>query len=85
MIESLHLFTSICNSKYFTKAAMILFLNKKDLFEEKIQRSPLSETFPEYSGKRFMFWSLYQKHFRNIQVKVLCFGPIIRNISGIYR
>ncbi|KAL7833314.1 hypothetical protein SRHO_G00303320 [Serrasalmus rhombeus] len=30
--------------------SIILFLNKKDLFEEKITLSPLSICFPEYSG-----------------------------------
>uniref|UniRef100_A0A914RG50 Uncharacterized protein n=1 Tax=Parascaris equorum TaxID=6256 RepID=A0A914RG50_PAREQ len=38
MIESMQLFSSICNSTWFLSTAMILFLNKKDLFMEKIQR-----------------------------------------------
>lgn len=51
MIESMKLFDSICNSKWFVETSIILFLNKKDLFEEKIARSPLTICFPEYSGK----------------------------------
>lgn len=51
MIESMKLFDSICNSKWFVETSIILFLNKKDLFEEKIQRSPLTICFPEYTGK----------------------------------
>lgn len=51
MIESMKLFDSICNSKWFVETSIILFLNKKDLFEEKIVRSPLTICFPEYSGK----------------------------------
>lgn len=50
MIESMKLFDSICNSKWFVDTSIILFLNKKDLFEEKITRSPLSICFPEYKG-----------------------------------
>ncbi len=49
--ESLKLFDSICNNKWFTDTSIILFLNKKDIFEEKIKKSPLSICFPEYTGK----------------------------------
>ena len=51
MQESLKLFDSICNNKWFGDTSIILFLNKKDLFEEKILRSPLTICFPEYTGK----------------------------------
>ncbi|XP_058855568.1 guanine nucleotide-binding protein G(i) subunit alpha-2 isoform X2 [Acipenser ruthenus] len=50
MHESMKLFDSICNNKWFTETSIILFLNKKDLFEEKITRSPLSICYSEYSG-----------------------------------
>jgi len=50
MRESLKLFESICNNPFFSKTSMILFLNKKDLFEDKIEKSPLSICFPEYEG-----------------------------------
>ncbi|KAM7534713.1 hypothetical protein Aperf_G00000112374 [Anoplocephala perfoliata] len=52
MQESLKLFDSICNNKWFTDTSIILFLNKKDLFAEKIKRSPLTVCFPEYPGKQ---------------------------------
>lgn len=51
MIESMKLFDSICNSKWFVDTSIILFLNKKDLFEEKIKISPLTICFPEYTGQ----------------------------------
>lgn len=51
MHESMKLFDSICNNKWFTDTSIILFLNKKDLFEEKIKRSPLTICYPEYTGK----------------------------------
>lgn len=46
MHESMKLFDSICNNKWFTDTSIILFLNKKDLFEEKIIHSPLTICFP---------------------------------------
>ncbi|KAJ8872656.1 hypothetical protein PR048_026265 [Dryococelus australis] len=55
MQESLKLFDSICNNKWFTDTSIILFLNKKDLFEEKIKKSPLTICFPEYAGKFIAF------------------------------
>ena len=51
MHESLMLFDSICNNKFFIDTSIILFLNKKDLFAEKIKKSPLTICFPEYTGK----------------------------------
>lgn len=51
MHESMKLFDSICNNKWFTETSIILFLNKKDLFENKIEKSPLNLCFPEYNGK----------------------------------
>ncbi|XP_011505328.1 PREDICTED: guanine nucleotide-binding protein G(i) subunit alpha-like [Ceratosolen solmsi marchali] len=50
MIESMKLFDSICNSKWFVDTSIILFLNKKDIFENKICKSPLTICFPEYKG-----------------------------------
>ncbi|KAK3512687.1 hypothetical protein QTP70_023168, partial [Hemibagrus guttatus] len=50
MHESMKLFDSICNNKWFTETSIILFLNKKDLFETKIAQSPLTICFPEYTG-----------------------------------
>uniref|UniRef100_A0A673X2T0 Guanine nucleotide binding protein (G protein), alpha activating activity polypeptide O, a n=1 Tax=Salmo trutta TaxID=8032 RepID=A0A673X2T0_SALTR len=50
MHESMKLFDSICNNKWFTDTSIILFLNKKDIFEQKIKKSPLSICFPEYTG-----------------------------------
>jgi len=31
-----------------------MFLNKKDLFEEKIKNSPLTVCFPDYTGQSLM-------------------------------
>ncbi|KAJ3179485.1 guanine nucleotide-binding protein subunit alpha [Gaertneriomyces sp. JEL0708] len=50
MQEALTLFDSICNSRWFTRTSIILFLNKIDLFREKLPRSPLSKYFPDFNG-----------------------------------
>uniref|UniRef100_A0A8C6PSA2 Guanine nucleotide binding protein (G protein), alpha transducing activity polypeptide 2 n=1 Tax=Nothobranchius furzeri TaxID=105023 RepID=A0A8C6PSA2_NOTFU len=50
MHESLHLFNSICNHRFFALTSIVLFLNKKDLFEEKIKKVHLSICFPDYDG-----------------------------------
>jgi len=50
MQEALTLFDSICNSRWFVKTSIILFLNKIDLFKEKLPVSPLSKFFPDYQG-----------------------------------
>ena len=56
-MESMNLFDSICNNKWFLETSIILFLNKKDLFEDKIKKSPLTICFPEYTGMQFIIWS----------------------------
>jgi len=50
MHESLKLFKEICNSKWFVETAMILFLNKRDLFAVKIVKVPLTVCFDDYKG-----------------------------------
>jgi len=50
MHESLKLFKEICNSRWFIDTSMILFLNKRDLFDEKIKKVDLKVAFAEYSG-----------------------------------
>jgi GTPase SAR1 family protein len=51
MVEALNLFDEICNYKMFKKTSMILFLNKRDLFAEKITKVPLNKgCFPDYDG-----------------------------------
>jgi len=49
MKESLLLFDEICNSPWFKETNFILFLNKTDLFREKIQKVDLSCCFPSYT------------------------------------
>jgi len=50
--EDIDLFGEIVNSKWFVKTPVIIFLNKSDLFEEKIKTVPLTVAFPEYDGEQ---------------------------------
>jgi len=50
MQESMSLFDQICNMQWFMNTSLILFLNKKDLFEQKIKKSNITAAFPEYKG-----------------------------------
>jgi guanine nucleotide-binding protein subunit alpha len=55
MQEALMLFNNVCNSPWFTKTSIILFLNKIDIFQEKIKTSPIADYFPDYTGKLVCF------------------------------
>lgn len=59
MEESKALFKTIITYPWFQHSSVILFLNKKDLLEEKIMYSHLVDYFPEYDGKsdRFAKWA----------------------------
>lgn len=50
MQESLSLFEQTCQTKWFDNASIILFLNKSDIFQEKIQKKDLKICFPDYTG-----------------------------------
>eukprot|EP01105_Mastigella_eilhardi_P009828 TRINITY_DN22_c0_g2_i1.p2 TRINITY_DN22_c0_g2~~TRINITY_DN22_c0_g2_i1.p2 ORF type:complete len:390 (-),score=129.70 TRINITY_DN22_c0_g2_i1:1380-2510(-) len=48
--ESLRLFRDVCASKWFLHSNIFLFLNKKDILEQKVHSSPLNKFYPEYTG-----------------------------------
>jgi len=50
MHESILLFDEICNSSWFQNTSIILFLNKEDLFRDKITKVDLKICFPNYDG-----------------------------------
>ncbi|OJD21429.1 guanine nucleotide-binding protein alpha-3 subunit [Blastomyces percursus] len=67
MMESLVLFDSVVNSRWFMRTSIILFLNKVDLFRQKLGRSPLNKYFPDYSGgndvnraAKYLLWRFNQ-------------------------
>lgn len=54
MEESKALFKTIITYPWFQHSSVILFLNKKDLLEEKIMYSHLVDYFPEFDGEFFI-------------------------------
>ncbi|KAJ6471430.1 G-protein alpha subunit [Mycena sanguinolenta] len=69
MRESLALFSSIINSRWFLCTSIILFLTEIDDFKAKISKSPISAHFPEYSGgadinkaAKYILWRFMQEN-----------------------
>lgn len=52
MVEALELFRSVCNNRAFANTSIMLFLNKKDIFAEKILYSDIAaqRPFDDYAG-----------------------------------
>jgi len=50
MTESIKLFRGVVGNDALHHVSMILFLNKEDLFMEKINRSDLKKCFPDFPG-----------------------------------
>jgi len=57
--ESLDVFTSVCQNEWLAGKPIILFLNKKDIFAEKIKRTNLNVCFPDYNGTKAFLASFY--------------------------
>ena len=67
MLESLVLFDSVVNSRWFMRTSIVLFLNKVDLFKEKLAKSSLAAYFPDYTGgpdvnraAKYLLWRFNQ-------------------------
>jgi len=73
--EALELFEEIANNKWFANTSVILFLNKRDIFKEKIHRVPLKNYFNEYEGgdnydKAVEFITAKFRNLRQVQGKL---------------
>jgi hypothetical protein len=53
MVDALNLFQSVCETAAFEQTHMLLFLNKRDLFEKKITKVAIQSVpaFKDYSGQ----------------------------------
>lgn len=76
--ESLDLFEGIINLPWFREAPIILFLNKNDLFIEKVTRVDIGTFFPLYhggldynAGLQFIQTNFFQRN-RNNQKTIYC-------------
>jgi len=59
MDESLQVFAETIDLETFKETAFILFLNKKDIFDEKIQKVPITVCFRDYTGAQTSDDSLF--------------------------
>lgn len=49
--DALEVFENIANNKLLAKPSIILFLNKKDIFVEKVANFPIKSFFSDFQGK----------------------------------
>ncbi|KAF7297814.1 Heterotrimeric G-protein alpha subunit [Mycena kentingensis (nom. inval.)] len=75
MRESLVLFESVINSRWFLRTSIILFLNKIDVFRVKLSKVPLERYFPEYTGgqdinkaAKYVLWRFMQENRARLSV-----------------
>ncbi|KAH7920557.1 guanine nucleotide binding protein, alpha subunit [Leucogyrophana mollusca] len=75
MAESLLLFESVINSRWFLRTSIILFLNKIDVFKTKLPKVPLERYFPEYTGgadinkaAKYILWRFMQANRARLSV-----------------
>lgn len=59
------LFDSLVNCDWFKSKPVLLFLNKIDLFKERITISPISEYFPSFRGPN-TDWRAAARYFANL-------------------
>ncbi|EHN02696.1 Gpa2p [Saccharomyces cerevisiae x Saccharomyces kudriavzevii VIN7] len=73
--ESLVLFDNIVNSRWFARTSVVLFLNKIDLFAEKLGKVPMQNYFPDYTGgsdinkaAKYILWRFVQLNRANLSI-----------------
>ncbi|ODV63830.1 guanine nucleotide-binding protein subunit alpha [Ascoidea rubescens DSM 1968] len=74
--ESLNLFDSVVNSRWFARTSIVLFLNKIDVFAEKLPQSPLENYFPDYAGGpdinkavKYIYWRFCQVNRSELEIR----------------
>lgn len=90
MAESLVLFDSVINSRWFLRTSIILFLNKIDVFKNKLPKVPLEKYFPEYTGgadinkaAKYILWRFMQANRARLSVYPQCVS--VFNLTSVVR
>lgn len=77
LAESLTLFESIVNSRWFLRTSIVLFLNKTDVFKKKVKRVLMSSIreFKDYEGgkdvnkaAKYILWRFMKKNRAGLRV-----------------
>ncbi|KAH6897853.1 heterotrimeric G-protein alpha subunit, GPA3-like protein [Coprinopsis sp. MPI-PUGE-AT-0042] len=75
MAESLILWESVINSRWFLRTSFILFMTRIDVFKNKLPRVPLERYFPEYTGgtdinkaAKYILWKYMQANRARLSV-----------------
>lgn len=67
MMVALVLFDSVVNSQWFMRTSIILFLTNASRFKQKLDKDPLGNYFPDYTGgndvnraAKYLLWRFHQ-------------------------
>ena len=83
------LFDSVINSRWFLRTSIILFLNKIDVFKNKLPKVPLEKYFPEYTGgadinkaAKYILWRFMQANRARLSVYPQCVLVFLRVVCA---
>ncbi|KAH6893881.1 heterotrimeric G-protein alpha subunit, GPA3-like protein, partial [Coprinopsis sp. MPI-PUGE-AT-0042] len=75
MAESLTLWESVINSRWFLRTSLLLFFTRVDDFKNKLPKVPLERYFPEYTGgtdinkaAKYILWKFMQANRARLSV-----------------
>jgi guanine nucleotide-binding protein G(i) subunit alpha len=75
IVESLSVFGSVVNSRWFLRTSIILLLCNAELFGRKLERSPMNKYFPDYTGRndavqasKYIVWRFNQLNTKNLSL-----------------
>lgn len=86
MEKSIDLFNLVVNSKWFSSTSILLFLNKIDIFTEKLIYSSMKLFFPDYEGNNTSNDAIryFLKRFKSVNTSDLNIYPFIINATDTF-